>query len=93
MYLFCTTESYNKPIMVHTFPLHTGTGTELGPLSASLIHDCVQLSLFAASANSKTWPGGSINQDSFLLGQVSPPQCDWTVQVWLGTGITSWEHL
>lgn len=90
-YLFCTTESCNKPI--HTFPLHTGTVTELGPLSAFLIHDCVQLSSVAVSANSKTWLGGSVGQDSFLLGEVSPPQCDWTAQVWLGTGMVSWEHL
>lgn len=78
--------------MVQTFPIHTGTGTELGPLSAFLIHDCVQLSLFAASANSKTWLGGPVSQASFLLEQVSPPQCGWTAQVWLGTGMASWEH-
>lgn len=62
LHLLCCSESCNKPIMVQTLPLHTGTGAELGPppcLSALLIRDSVHLGLFTVSANSKTWPGGS----------------------------------
>lgn len=59
--------------MVHTFPLHTGTGTELWlPLCLPpiLINDCVHPSLFMVSTNSKMWQGRSVSQVSFLLGQV-----------------------